>query len=439
MRPACVLAVALGPDTGDNHNHNHNNQPRETDMRTLTIHQHVVNASVQGQLPALLRSRPGVGKTAFLQMLARSLGLRYQLISSKDPTFVGGMPHVTHIDRPEGPVPVVRRTPAEEFLKANWAWEDDKEATLFVLEEIANIPASIRDQYLMLVQSHVAGNLSLYPEACHFVGAFNPPESAPRYHSFSEAEATRWLWTEWDTAGERQAWRDGMTSGWPDVVVPVLPPEWKHDLGVGAALVARFDEKCPNAGHSGYKWSQEAKMMVPISRDGLMDKPTGNDRTLDMAARAWAVSEHYPISDNKRTALRAMMFKGILGEGLGTEFLTFVEVADQLPMPREILADVAGHTFPSHDRPDLQYLESHGVFAYMASRLRATRDTADLKADWEASFWYLKKVHEAGCEELALAGCRNFLRKDLVIPLAPPAGTLGVVGPLLKALKNFGA
>jgi len=321
--------------------------------------------AVSANLPVLLWGAPGIGKSATLYELARTLRapLETVIASVHEPSDFAGLPIV-------GDDPARNGVP---LAPPDWAVRiAGQRRGIVFFDELSSAPPAVQAALLRVVLERRVGSLAL-PPSVRIVAAANPPDSAADGWQLSPPLANRFVHLQW--GHDPLVVARGMAGTWPRPRLPVVRPE-----AVGGALarargiVAGFLTARPGLAH--------AMPADPQSRAGAWPSP----RTWDMAVRLLAVG--FASGAGRESIAQAVV--GAVGAGSGLELLSYLDNAD-LPDPELVLADPARCELPDRGDRQLAFLSA----VVCAVRHETTRDR------WEAGWEVLARAVEAGVPDVA--------------------------------------
>ena len=299
--------------------------------------------AVRADVPVLVWGSPGTGKTSAVVDLARAAGWAHEVVvgAIREPTDFSGLPVIVgeHV----------------QFAPPRWARRlvDAGEGLLF-LDELTTAPPAVQAAMLRVVLEREVGDLAL-PPGVRIVAAANPPEEAADGWDLSAPMANRFVHLDWPVSAESVA--AGLTEGFPTpaTLLSRARPDQAHLLRARAvvaaflrvrpALVLRLPESAEEVGRS---WP--------------------SPRTWEMTARLLAECDSAAASDE----VRSLLVRGTVGEGPGSEFLSWLRHLD-LPDPAQVLADPDSFEIPT--RGDRAYAALAAVASYAVAA-----DDADLWA-----------------------------------------------------------
>ncbi len=258
----------------------------------------VLSLAIQSNVPAVWWGIPGVGKTALCANLAAQNGLAFISVSAAylDPSDVAGIPF-----------------PAKEdglIQRRHDSWVDAvcSQPCLLLIDELNRASRPVMNALLRVLQERLVGDRPLH-SGTRLIATANPPSTDRTATDLPSAAANRCLHVE----------------GVPPLDLWV---EFMVSQGEAGSLVAAFIKARPQA------------------IDQMPATPTE-------AGRAWASRRSWHNAarilqagmDNGQRDLALVAVGGVVGEGIGLEFATFVQSAD-LPNPADVLADPMGFRLP---------------------------------------------------------------------------------------------
>lgn len=343
--------------------------------------------AVAARVPVLLWGAPGTGKTSAVRAMAAVMGWPVETViaSIREPSDFAGLPVVV-----DGGV---------RFAPPAWARRlAEAGRGLLFLDEISTAPPAVQAALLRVVLERTVGDLPL-PEEVVVVSAANPPEQAADGWDLSPPLANRFCHLDWDVEARRVA--DGLASGFPAPVVPVLPDGWEDAVTDALGLVGAFLCVRP------------ALVAAPPDDAARAGRAWPSPRTWEMTARLWAAATVAGV----RPEVRAALVRGAVGDGAGAEFCAWATELD-LPDPEEALADPSSFELPA--RGDRAYAALFAVASAVASDPTPER--------WAAGWRVLGRAGEQAPDVAAaaarrLAACRP--------PGAPAPPEVRVFAPIL--------
>jgi len=341
-------------------------------MKSLSI-------AIQTGLPVLVWGSPGVGKTSFVKALGARLGLPVEVViaSIREPSDFSGLP--------------IADNGTVHFAPPAWAQRLAQVGRgILFLDEISTAPPAVQAALLRVVLDRVVGDLKL-PADVAVVAAANPPEEAAGGWDLTPPLANRFVHLHWRV--DVEAWTTGMTAGWPEPEVPVLPAGWKEDIPAARSLVASFVKARPHL-----------LLQVP-KEESEAGKAWPSPRSWDMAATVYAACDAAGVGKD----VTAELIVGCVGEGPGLEFLAWVEEMD-LPDPEELLKHP--HKFKLPSRGDRAYAVLSSIVSAAIRNLTPER--------WLAAWQILASAAEQGGKDVAASAARALARaktSELPVPV----------------------
>ncbi len=342
-----------------------------------------VAIATQAQVPSLLISKPGAGKTAFIYELGKALKKEVVALygSCRSPEDIGGYP-----------LPNADRT-AINLIPAG-AWQkrllELGEGILF-LDELSCLNGGMQAAMMALIHEGRAGDV-VFPKAVVRVAAMNPADQAAGGFDLAAPLANRLVHIPCET--DNDAVIQGFLDNWPTSSFPMLPTDWEaHKKGV-AALVASFFRRFPQHVHN---FPQEESKRC---------EPWPSPRTwYEFAIPCLAACESVKADEQVET----MLLAGAVGEGAALEYLGWKRALD-LPDPEDLLKDPK--LFQLFERQDKTFATLNSVVAAAISNLTAER--------WTNAWKILHHCASKGHVDLAAAACETLAKKrDAKLPMVP--------------------
>ncbi|QJW38668.1 AAA family ATPase [Cellulosimicrobium protaetiae] len=323
----------------------------------------VIDACGRAAVPVLLLSDPGMGKSSLVRGLARAEGVPCETVlgSVREPADVAGLPVVTDTG-------VVLSPPA-------WARRlAESRAGYLFLDELTTCPPAVQAAMLAVALDRVVGDLAL-PDGVRVVAGANPPDRAADGWEMSPPLANRFCHVQF--APSVDDWLDGMTVGWaaPPASRAITADPTRAEAV--KALVTGFIRHKPEHLHT-----------FPRTAEGT-GGPWPSRRVWAMLAAALA-----NVRDDDAAARQAITF-GLVGEGVGVEFLVWCDQAD-LPDPAAVLDDPTLVDWTG--RPDRVWAVLSAVVGWAAS--------AGSVDAWRKAWGPLLAAAEAGAPDVAAAAAR---------------------------------
>lgn len=332
-----------------------------TDLATAIT---LIDACGRAKVSVLLISEPGTGKSSLVRGLAQALGVPCETVlgSIREPADVAGLPVV----QPDGSVGLAAPGWARRLAEAG--------VGIAFLDELTTSPPAVQAALLAVALERVVGDLVL-PDGVQVVAGANPPESAADGWELSPPLANRFCHVQF--APTVDEWLDGMTVGWaaPPASRAITPDRVRVEAI--KALVTGFVKAKP-----------EHLQAFPATEAG-QGGPWPSRRSWAMLAAALAF-----VRDDDTAARQALTF-GLVGEGVGIEFLTWVAAAD-LPDPAAVVDDPS--LVDWRDRPDRVWAVLSAVVGWAAAQ-------GTVEA-WRSAWRPLLAAAEDGAVDVAAAAAR---------------------------------
>lgn len=293
--------------------------------------------SIQVGVPVLWIGKPGIGKTAICDGIAKKLGKGFASLSITqiDPTDIGGLP------MPDTMNPNLIRRRFDD-----WAWAVHTEPTLLLLDEINRGSALTMNASLRVLQERMIGSMPFH-EGSAVIATANPPDH-PGAREIPDAMANRMYHESGEI--EFDEWQSFMLGGQGATAnIQVIPDNWADNYPQAAARVM------------GYLNAHRDMTYKMPSDPVLAGGPWPSNRSWHNATKVLAAGMSI---GNIELAYDVMT--GIVGAGAMQGFIAFIKNVD-LPDPEGILIDPT--TFPVTGRADRLIAISFSVVA-------AARNTA---------------------------------------------------------------
>lgn len=286
-----------------------------------------IHTCIEANIPVVLKGDPGIGKTSYIQALARKAqaNLYTVIASTHAPEDFLGLPLPTKDED------VIWAPP--RWGKTLTAWVEAGIPAWLFLDEISCAAPAVQAATLRLVHERVLGELEL-PQAVRMVLAMNPPETAAGGWDLTPAMANRMFHHDWVV--NVQEWATGIISGFTMDEVKNLPENWEMALSNNKTLIATYIRAIGG----------EALIKVPRD-DSQAGGPWPSPRTWDMAGRLLTAGEM--LHGDKGGELQMALLQGSVGEGQAIQFMEWVNNMD-LPNPVDLLNNPGDYEIP--DRAD---------------------------------------------------------------------------------------
>lgn len=336
-----------------------------------------VALAIQAQLPPLLISEPGAGKTAFIHSIGKQLGSVVVPLygSCRTPEDIGGYPLSDITNKTINLIPAGDWQKRLSELAAKRAGEDV--AGILFLDELSCLNGAMQAAVMALIHEGRAGDV-VFPPSIVRCAAMNPADQAAGGFDLAAPLANRMIHIPWAT--DTNTVIQGFMDDWPEISIPRLPSNWREYKRGIQALVASFFRHMPQRCHA-----------FP-NEESKRSEPWPSPRTwYEFVVPSLAACEAAKVNDEVEMILVA----GSIGEGTALEFLTWRRNLD-LKDPEELLKDPK--LFEIYDRPDKTFATLNGVVAAAVGNLTPAR--------WENAWKILFHCAEKGHVDLAAAACR---------------------------------
>ncbi|AYE99521.1 AAA family ATPase (plasmid) [Mycobacterium paragordonae] len=337
-------------------------------MADLATSVTVMDAAGRAALPVLLWSDPGRGKSSVVRALAAASGVPLELVvgSQREPVDIAGWPVVV-----DGAV--------QTLALPDWARTlIDAQGGYLLLDELTTASHAVQAAMLTVALERVVGRSRL-PDEVRIVAAANPPDHSAGGVDLAAPTANRFLHIEFEPSVDD--WLSGMRSGF------VLP---------ASRAIAADELRC--ADEKGLVCAFIAARPELLHRYPETDEAAGRAWPSD---RSWdAVARVLPFVRADDTAAVAAVVSGLVGAGVGVEYLAWRAAVD-LPAVSEVIADPSIMAWNTA-RPDQVWAVLSAVVAWAADR--GTREA------WAAAWGPLAAAAAGGAPDVAGAAARDLNR-----------------------------
>lgn len=327
----------------------------------------VIDACGRAQVPVLLVSDPGLGKSSLVRGIASAAGVLCETVlgSIREPADVAGLPVVTESGAVLDPPAWAKRL------------REAGEGYLF-LDEVTTCPPAMQAAMLAVALDRVVGDVRL-PAGVRVVAGANPPDRAADGWEISPPLANRFCHLEF--APTVDEWLEGMLAGW---AAPPASRAVGWDQSRHAAVLSAV---------TGFIRTRPDLLHAFPDTAAATGGPWPSRRVWDMLARALT-----HLRDDDHAAVQAITF-GLVGEGAGVEFLSWRAEAD-LPDPAAVVEDPS--IVQWDDRPDRVWAVLSGVVGWAASK--GTQEA------WRNAWDPLLAAAKGGAPDVAAAAARTLGR-----------------------------
>lgn len=275
----------------------------------------VLGCALAADVPIMLWSEPGRGKTAATTAMAEWAGAHLETLvgSTLDPVDIGG--YLV----PDAHSGIVRVSPPPWVRRIRAALDAGK-PTWLLLDDYSCSPPSVRAGMLRTVQDRQCAEVDL--TGCRIILASNPADSAADGGALDPATANRLAHVEWTV--EAAAWVAGTLSGWSSPPLPTVAWRTKPTpaaLAAAAALVAGYIRHKPSALH---------QLPESMAQRGLAWP----------SQRSWTAAMRMLAVAGNDAGLQRACVRACVGDGVAGEWAAWATSLD-LPDPEEVLAGKA--------------------------------------------------------------------------------------------------
>ena len=262
-------------------------------------------AAIAANVPVFMKGLSGIGKSAFIRDYARASGrhLESVVLAHKEKSDVGGIPTVR---ASSGGVATT------EFAVPGWGdrlMEADK--GLLLLSEFNMGEIDVQQACMNVLQERQVGENAYLPETVAIVLDGNPPERYATSNDLPSQIANRMLHLDWEL--DRQAWLDGMATGWPIATERIV-----DDASARSDRLAR-EQSLVLAFLDSHRHFIHDQPTDPAREGGPWPSPRSWDNAIQVLSR---ITED--DTDVQTTAL-----SGLVGQSAGEAFMRWrIEAAD---------------------------------------------------------------------------------------------------------------
>ena len=334
-----------------------------------------LRAAMAADIPVMMWGAPGIGKSSIIKSIAMESKLPCEIVvgSVREPSDFAGLPVVRDNG---GDVPDVPLAPPD------WAKRlyDAGKGVLF-LDEITTAPPAVQAAMLRVVLDRNVGSLQL-PAKVRIIAAGNPSDEAADGWDLAAPLANRFLHLE--VVADANIFIDGMTLGWDSTInTSSISTPRLSDFTKAKALVAAFISKRRELLHQLPKSETEAGKAWP------------SPRTWEM------LSKVIPFIEDKNALYLAVI--GLVGEGAGIEFLSWVENND-LPHPEMVLSDPSSVNW--NERTDKVFAITNSLVAHFAAHKEEQEDVREV---WEQTWNALGYAAENGPTDVVALSAKKLI------------------------------
>jgi hypothetical protein len=362
---------------------------------TTTPEMRTLGAAVAANIPSMLWGDPGCGKSATIESTFTSDGYSVDTISvgNREPSDFAGLPVLESGS--------VRLAAPQWVAKANEAPK-----ALIFLDEFSQATPVVQGAVLRILNERQVGETYL-GDHVRLILAGNPPESGAGAWDLTAPAANRMIHINW-VGPTVDDFAMGLTMGWDTLHTPysdlVVEPTDARVLTV-RTLVATFLQLNPSRLH------------VLPTNPAEAGRGWASHRSWTMLASA------LPFMDADDIEGQLMLATGCVGEGIATEFVSWMRNAD-LPDPRGVLDDPSSF--------DWKEARLDQVFAL--STAITTLATMDATEDIFHQAWACSaSCADAGRADIAVTMGRRLIALGQGKRWMPKADVVKVLIPQLKA------
>ena len=335
-----------------------------------------------GEIPVLL-GPDGEGKTSFVLGLIKQRGWGGWILngSNMDPTDIGGAISVDANGN-------VSRVPVHRCIREAVEYAEAKKLYVILIDELTSAPKAVRATILTLASEYIAGDVQLDREFVHIIMAANPPSIAVNGTQLAPPVCTRMVHFDWKL--DFDFWAEKMVAG------EFAPVD-------ASSLVVAYLKDCGEYGGEGTSGatSPAGVWRVPPTKDWAgKARPT---------PRTWTrVAKLVDSFGLENLGVLSLAVRGAIGDGVGTEFIGFLRLREEIGNPEDILA--AADTWDIPARGDLAYMFYSAIAIYTRGK--------PTEKNWRACWKLIGRAEERGHKDKAQVAASS-----LISILQTPAGS----------------
>ncbi len=357
----------------------------------------------QTGIPVLLWGRPGVGKSSFIEALAREDVRVTTLIASiHDPTDFSGLPVLE-----DGRV---------RYAAPRWVddFHAEQDGILF-LDELSTAPPSVQSALLRVVFERRVGFHQL-PDRVRIVAAANPPDLTVGGWELSPPLRNRFVHLDWSISAD--LFVHALTNGWERGEIPSIDPaahakvlaDWK-------VRIAGYLRLTPGSLHAD-----------PETNEYGFASPRSWDYSATLLATADLLGNK--LAENDRTAFS--LVKGCLGQDIALTFTEYIRNL-RLPDPEAVLRGEV-----SLDVTELNDSEVYVLFASLNNYLRRAMDGAQILPYTAVYLDLISQAFDDRRRDVVFVPLKEIAQAGLLMRVAPVAAEAGEAGQrVLERINRF--
>jgi hypothetical protein len=343
-----------------------------------------IAATAKARIPVMVVGEPGVGKTAKIRGLAKSMD--YDLItllgSQMDPTDITGLPKGEVIAKDDDGNDIWGTV----YLSPWWQVQImRKKRVMLFLDEFSNTSSSVRASMLTLLQNREFPNGQKMPDETIVIGAMNPTEQAADGWELDRPTTNRITFLVWKSP--RAEWYEGMLEAWGETV--------SEEEMYWRARIVKFLQDNPS-----YLQKMNNDETGTPEAHGVNMNDASEAEVLRYAwasRRSWDnLSRILGHVDRKNTALQDELSSGTVGRSSALQFRSWMLENDVVD-PAAVLRNPASVKWE-----DIEVSEANILF-------RAIVDMVDAK-NWRQVLKVLELITEADRQALVGAYINDLLK-----------------------------
>jgi len=366
-----------------------------------------LRAAIEARVPTMLVGAPGVGKTATIRSMVKSMD--YHLItllgSQMDPTDITGLPKGEIIANDEEGNPLWGTV----YLAPWWQVQiiRRKKVVLF-LDEFSNTSSAVRASMLTLLQNREFPNGEKMPDETIVIGAMNPTDQAADGWELDKPTTNRLLFLVWKSP--RDDWYSGMLNAWGEEV--------SEDETYWRRRIVSFLKDNPSFLH---KENNEMEG-TPEAHGVNVNDPSEAEvlRYAWSSRRSWDnLSRILAFVDRKDAALQDEIASGLVGRSSTVEFRDWI-LQNEIIDPAAVLRDPK-----MVDWANVDVSEANIIF-------RAVVELINVKT-WRQTLTLLDVIADANAEALVTSYMTEIVQKIMAASKVGGAADVEEAKSLAKA------
>jgi hypothetical protein len=305
---------------------------------------------------------PGTAKTQSTAALAKLVNRRFLpvCLDTMIPEDLRGFPVVSEIHLDGVGHKVMQQVLDEQFLLARLV------PSVMLIDELTCVGNTMQAAALSWMCNP--------PPTCWVYSAGNPVDMAAAGTPLADAMINRLCVLDWEV--DTESWAEGMLNSggfeFPVSNIPIITDDWKENVPFYSEQINTFVNTTNN------QLSRPEYLIKPPKEESQRGRPFGSPRS--WTRLAWLLGASDSVGGNHKT--RRALACGMVGDGIGQEFLDFLKV-EGLMTPEEILANPKDVNVPR---------QCNMAISYIGAVIRRVREVCTPER-WEAARIFLSACH----------------------------------------------